>query len=115
MLHTTLSQPHWDELSLSEQLANIGSEVLRALNWQKKGNAPYATLAFHRALELVDFSLHSGYTVETLRELTRTREALVDYFDGDNTFASSERTWRTYFMAFTYAAALKRERNKRVE
>ena len=33
-----------------EQLANMGSEVERALNWKGKGNIEYTTLAFERAL-----------------------------------------------------------------
>ena len=37
-------------------MANVGSEVERALNWQAKGNKEYSRLAFERALELLDFT-----------------------------------------------------------
>jgi len=39
-----------------------------------------------------------------LRELTRVREVLVDYFYADNGFGSSPTRWRTYFNAFAAAA-----------
>ena len=57
MQHKDLAIARWGTLTLMEQLANIGSEVIRATNWQKKGNTEYATLAFYRALELTDCTL----------------------------------------------------------
>jgi len=32
----------WFKLSLAEQLANIGSEVIRAINWKEKGREDYS-------------------------------------------------------------------------
>ena len=46
---------------------------------------------------------------ERLKELTRVREVLLDYFWGENEFGSSEQAWRTYFDAYSMAAALRRE------
>ena len=43
-----------------------------------------------------------------LKELTRLRETLADYFWFDNRYGSSDESWRRYFQAFTYAAALAR-------
>jgi hypothetical protein len=43
-----------------------------------------------------------------LRELTRLREALADYFWFDNPYGSCDESWRRYFHAFTHAAALAR-------
>lgn len=34
--HKDLAQGRWATMSLHEQMANIGSEVSRAFNWQKK-------------------------------------------------------------------------------
>ncbi len=45
-----------------------------------------------------------------LKELTRLREALLDFFLGDNEFGSSEKSWRNYFYGFAYAAALEKGR-----
>ena len=36
--HADLASGRLKDMTLSEQMANIGSEVSRALNWRKKGN-----------------------------------------------------------------------------
>ena len=46
----------------------------------------------------------------SLRELTRLREALADYFWFDNDSGSSDESWQRYFHAFTHAAAIARGR-----
>ncbi|MBU4293852.1 MAG: hypothetical protein KJ770_07365, partial [Actinobacteria bacterium] len=53
--HKNLEE-RWRNLSFFEQMANIGSEVERALSWQAKGNREYCLLAFERSLELLDFT-----------------------------------------------------------
>ncbi len=102
--HKELASGRWKELSLSEQMANIGSEVSRALGWRKKGNSEYCQKAVSRALELLDLSLDCAESFSRLKELARLREAVVDYFFGSNEFSSSEILWRKYFDHFNYAA-----------
>jgi|SRR6056297_444345 len=102
--HKDLASGRWRELSLSTQLANIGSEVSRALNWRKKENGEYSRRAAARALELLDLSLGSTRSFPRLKELARLREAVVDYFYGTNQFSSSEELWRKYFDHFNFAA-----------
>ena len=55
--HKDLAAGRWEQLSLVEQMANIGSEVERALNWRKKGNLDYSLKACERALELFDLKI----------------------------------------------------------
>ncbi len=102
--HKNLAAGRWKQFSFMEQMANIGSEVERALNWKAKGNLDYCQKAFERALELIDLTLDSIKEASRLKELARIREALVDYFVGINEFVSNERAWRNYFSVFTYAA-----------
>ncbi|MBU0547246.1 MAG: hypothetical protein KJ710_04275 [Candidatus Omnitrophica bacterium] len=102
--HKDLAVGRWNELAFVEQMANIGSEVERALNWRIKKNADYAQKAFERALELIDLTLDSGRSYARLKEIARLREAIVDYFFGANQFLSSEGSWRSYFLPFTYAS-----------
>ena len=90
-----------------EQMANIGSEVERALNWKSKKNEEYAKKAFERSLELLDLTLDDTRNHTRLKEIARVREGLVDYFDGVNQFCSTESVWRKYFGAFTFAARRK--------
>ena len=102
--HKDLAMGRWNKLSFLEQMANIGSEVERALNWQAKNNSVYCQKAFERGLELLDLTLDGVKGFARLKELARVREAMVDYFLGENSFLSTESLWRKYFSSFTYAA-----------
>ncbi len=102
--HKDLALGRWKEMSLLDQMANIGSEVERALNWRAKNNSDYSRKAFERILELIDLTLEIPGKFASLKEITRMREAIVDYFSGSNQFMSTENSWRKYFLHFTYAA-----------
>ena len=102
--HKDLAAGRWGKLSFFEQMANIGSEVERALNWRAKNNTAYCLRAVERALELLDLTTEGFKDFAHLKELTRIREAIVDYFFGTNQFISSDVLWRKYFFHFTYAA-----------
>lgn len=106
--HKELAAGRWNQLTFAEQMANIGSEVERALNWRTKGNADYSQRAFERALELLDLTLADSRTSARLREVARVREAFADFFAGDNRYASTEASWKRYFLPFTYAARIAR-------
>ncbi|MBI2095529.1 MAG: hypothetical protein HYT89_05130 [Candidatus Omnitrophica bacterium] len=102
--HKDLAAGRWQELPLLEQMAHIGGEVERAIQWKEKKNADYSSKACERALELLDFALDSPKNRSHLKEIARIREVLVDDFWGANQFASSDASWRRYFMEFAYAA-----------
>jgi hypothetical protein len=102
--HKSLADGRWNAFTLHEQLANVGSEVERAINWRIKGNADYSQRAYHRALELLDFTRADPKNAARLRELCRVREALVDFFQYANEYGSTDTSWRRYFGAFTFAA-----------
>lgn len=106
--HRELAAGRWKGLSFFEQMANIGSEVERAIKWKNKDNARYSQMAFERALELLDLTIDNEKTKSHLRELLRLREALVDYFAFENDYGSSDEKWRSYFYAFSYAARINR-------
>lgn len=102
--HRGLAGGRWFKMSLAEQMANIGSEVSRALNWKKKGKKELSIKALYRALELIDLTAINIKKYSRLKELFRVREALVDFFCGTNEFSSSEELWRKYFDHFNYLA-----------
>jgi hypothetical protein len=106
--HQNLALGRWKEFSFFEQMANTGSEVERAINWKNKNNLEYSRMAFERALELLDLSFEDERNKKRLKELARVREALVDYFAGDNVYQSSEKSWKNYFSAFNFAARISR-------
>ncbi|MBU1027380.1 MAG: hypothetical protein KKA31_06590 [Candidatus Margulisbacteria bacterium] len=106
--HKELAAGRWRELTFVEQMANIGSEVERAIKWRNKNKPDYSRLAFERALELLDLTISFDKIASHLRELTRVREVLADYFAFDNSYGSTDKKWQDYFFAFNYAARLAR-------
>lgn len=101
--HTDLSHS-WNSYSLYEQMANIGAEVGRSINWKNKGNAKMSTNAFYRSLELIDFTIADPKNMQRLSEIVRMREILVDYLYGENTYHSTDESWNKYFSYFNLAA-----------
>jgi hypothetical protein len=102
--HKDLTADRWKAFSFCEQMANIGSEVFRAINWRQK-NREFSQLALERALELLDLTLETSVRSSSrLKELARLRETLVDYFNFDNEYCSTDNSWQNYFNAFNYAA-----------
>lgn len=105
--HPSLAVGRWKVFSLAEQLANVGSEVERTIKWQEKGNREYSDLAFVRALELLDLTIATHREFSRLKELTRLREVLVDYFKGENEYGSSVELWHNYFYPFTFTVRMR--------
>lgn len=97
-------QSRWSTLSIFEQMANIGTEVGRAIKWNKKQNQQMSKNAFFRCLELIDFTIDDPKNKSSLKEITRMRELLVDYFMGGNIYKSSDEKWGKYFYPFNLAA-----------
>lgn len=106
-IHKDLENSRWNNFSFYQQMANIGSEVERAINWKKKGNQQYSRLAFERMLELFDMTISDQKNKNRLKELCRLREILVDYLWGENIYQSKEKPTKNYFYAFNYQLKLK--------
>lgn len=102
--HNNAAAGRWFRFSLLEQMANIGSEVIRTITWKNKGNKEYARMAFERALELFDLTMADPKNLHRLKEVTRAREAFVDFFDSNNAYGTTDESWQKYFYAFNYAA-----------
>ena len=51
-----LTEERWFKLSFFEQMANLGSEVSRAIKWKKK-DPERSKCAFESALELLDLTI----------------------------------------------------------
>jgi len=96
----------WDKLPLVNQMANIGAEVGRAINWRRKNNMQMSQNAFYRALELIDFTINDKKNINSLKEICRVREVLVDYFAGKNIYHSNDKSLNKYFYYFNLVSAL---------
>ena len=40
-----------------EQLANVGCDIERTIQWKKKGDIDYSAKSFERAMELLDLTI----------------------------------------------------------
>lgn len=107
-LHKDLTEERWQKFSLIEQLANVGSEIGRAVNWRGK-DKNRSMLCFDRGLELLDLTIEDkkNHIKSRLKELCRLREVLVDYFYCDNIYGSTDGNINNYFYFFNYAARIK--------
>lgn len=74
-----MNQERWNRLSYKQQIGNIGSELNRALHWERKADQMSRDAALERALDLIRMSL-STRTPSKLREMTRFEEAVCHCF-----------------------------------
>lgn len=102
-LHKELAAGGWFQLSLCEQLGNIGSEVSRAIKWRGKDQKLFDG-AVERALELFDLTLADSRWLGRLREIARAREVFCDAVSGGKEYSSSLEDLDRYFMEFALAA-----------
>lgn len=98
--HKELSMGRWNEMSFCEQMANVGSEVERTLNWREKNNSQYSQKALDRALELLDLTINCAPKKTYLKELTRIRESLLDFFMDGNIYKWDNASIRKFFYYF---------------
>lgn len=108
IIHKEMASGRWFKFSLVEQLANVGMDIDRTIRLRNKGDLEASKQAFERALELLSLTILDPKHKGRLRELTRVREALIDYFVYDNEYGSSDKLWQNYFMDYNYAAAIRR-------
>lgn len=103
--HTELAGGRWTQMTLIEQLANIGAEVNRAVRARERDNESRFAAALDRALELFDLSLaDQRWRGARRREIARSREIFCDYVVGLNEFGSSPQDLDAYYLPFAVAA-----------
>lgn len=104
--HKNFTAGKWADLSLADQMGNVGSEIGRAVSWQKRGEEEHKEKALERAFELIDLTIDDCRVSrpDSLKELLRAREVVADYFYGDNFYNTSPEDLERYFYHFAYAA-----------
>lgn len=98
--HKTLSLERWSAFSFAEQMANIGSEVGRAIRYRNQGETARMQAAVERALKLIDLTVNDPNNSTRRRELLRARELFCDYLLGANDYGSTDLTTTRYFDIF---------------
>lgn len=102
--HKDLASGRWGEMRFCEQMANIGSEIERAINWLEKKKPEYSEKAFFRGLELLELTIANVSQKKRIGELTRLKEVVLDFFIGDNNYQSSSVSLKKYFYYFNFEA-----------
>lgn len=103
-IHATLADGRWGRLTIVEQLANVGSEVERAIRAHEAGKEERFDRALDRALELFDLTAADDrWSGPRRREVLRSREEFCRLFFGEPGEGSA-RGLRDYFLYFAIAA-----------
>lgn len=93
---------------MAEQLANVGSEVDRAIRNSQSGRASRFENALDRALELFDLTVADDRWRGTRRrEVLRAREEFCRLFFDDDADSESARGLSRYFLQFATLARTK--------
>jgi hypothetical protein len=107
----TAPNPHgdlaarWHQLTLMEQLANVGSEVDRSIRAWEAGAESRFQNALDRALELFDLTATDDrWRGPRRREILRAREEFCRLFFSDDVPPDSARGLSRYFLHFAVAA-----------
>lgn len=94
----------WQNLSLAQQLGNIGSEISRARHWDEARDADSRNQAIERALELIDLTLSDYRWRFRLKEITRLREVVAGFFAGTDFYRVSWQVIDKFCLDFALIA-----------
>ena len=103
--HDGLAAGRWTTMPLVEQLANVGSEVERALRAREQGRPDRRDRARDRALELFDLTAADDrWRGPRRRETLRAREQFCRVLFADDEEPGLADFLRKYFLEFAVAA-----------
>ena len=100
-----VDRDQWAQLSIFEQMGNIGSEVGRAISAQRRGKTDRVNGAIDRALDLFDATTEVLVKEKSprTREVLRARDEFLRLFY-DGTFESDASGIEKYFTQYAVAA-----------
>lgn len=104
IFHSKSLRNKWTDLTICQQMANIGAEVGRTIIWKNKKNSEMSLNALYRGLELIDYTIADPKNKSGLSEIVRLREFLLDYLIGENKYGFTDEFLQKYFLAFTIKA-----------
>ncbi len=95
-----MDKDKWYKLSWARQLGNIGSELTRARLSEEKKDEAGRKNSLIRALELLDLTISDQRWIKKLKELTRFREVIADWFCQTHAYNISHKILEKYCMHF---------------
>ena len=105
MSNYQVDRARWSQMTIQEQMGNIGSEVGRSIKaWQAHDTERFDG-ALDRALDLFDATTEHLVSQHSpkLREVLRSRDQYLSLFF-DNTFEADASKVGDYFMQYALAA-----------
>jgi hypothetical protein len=103
ILHQNLAQGRWFEMTLADQLGNIGSEVGRARLSQGKDEVRFWA-AVTRGIELFNLTLADKRWGPRRKEIARAYEVFCDAVLGGKVYNSDLESLDRYFSNFAMLA-----------
>ncbi|HEY2810244.1 MAG TPA: hypothetical protein VGJ00_02495 [Rhabdochlamydiaceae bacterium] len=100
--HLEAARASWAKFSLEEQMANIGSEVSRALRAQDNPSRYWGAVA--RTLDLFYLTVEDPRWKGRLKEILRVRELFAAAALGSDEFKTSLQDLNRYFDCFAWLA-----------
>ena len=91
---------NWFNMPVSLQLANVGSEVNRAIQWKKRGNEDRKISFCNKAIEFLELTKKDLKNRFRVGELDFCIEELKDYFLGENIYNTTDEMLMKYYDAF---------------
>lgn len=110
-IHKKLASGKWNDMSLAQQLGNIGSEVNRSIVSFNKGDNERFQSAFERTLELFDLTINDERWKSRLKEINRSREVFCSLFFNQDEFKNLKKemdSFNEYFLQFGMLARNKK-------
>lgn len=102
-IHKDLAAGRWSQMSLAQQLGNIGSEVYRAGKQQDKDKNLFDK-AVERALELFDLTMMDKRWNGRKKEIGRAKDVFCDAVFGGREYGSTFQNIQKYFDEFGFIA-----------
>lgn len=109
-IHKDLTQERWNGFTILFQMANVGTDFERALDWRARGDQDDSEAALWRGLELLAFTIQDPKNNKRRKELRIIKEVMLDYFYGDNQYGYTDEALHQYFFWYAHAAAIERGR-----
>ena len=99
----------WYELTVVQQLANIGNHVIEAIARKNQECLQRMQQELEQALKFFDLTLEDNrWNFYRLREIKTARMMVCDFLVGDNEYKSDEKFLNDYFTQFAIAARANR-------
>ncbi|MCM1107250.1 MAG: hypothetical protein NC355_09945 [Blautia sp.] len=89
----------WFELSLVQQMINIGNEVKRGLKFDSDSDK--RNMFFQKAIQYTQLTMEDSKNVHVLPELLISKEVLEDY-SGEHSLACTGEQINRYYQAYQY-------------